>query len=115
MDASAGIISVQDLLSKKPVQVKISSDSQLHKLPSRDGTAHSDATERLDASGNARRGRCFRLRICPGCSERPAFWRRGSEWCRGRALWRNKLRRSPQEETLAACARAAVRLTSNRC
>jgi hypothetical protein len=33
VDASAGIISVQDLLSKKPVQVKISSDSQLHKLP----------------------------------------------------------------------------------
>jgi hypothetical protein len=33
VDASAGTISVQDLLSKKPVQVKISSDSQLHKLP----------------------------------------------------------------------------------
>jgi hypothetical protein len=33
VDASAGTLSVQDLLSKKPVQVKISSDSQLHKLP----------------------------------------------------------------------------------
>jgi Domain of unknown function (DUF5666) len=33
VDASAGTIIVQDLLSKKPVQVKISSESQLHKLP----------------------------------------------------------------------------------
>ena len=33
VDASSGTITVQDLLSKKPVQVKISSDSQLHKLP----------------------------------------------------------------------------------
>jgi len=33
VDASAGTISVQDLLSKKPVQVKITSESQLHKLP----------------------------------------------------------------------------------
>jgi Domain of unknown function (DUF5666) len=33
VDASAGTLSVQDLLSKKAVQVKISSDSQLHKLP----------------------------------------------------------------------------------
>jgi len=32
-DASAGTISVQDLLSKKAVQVKISAESQLHKLP----------------------------------------------------------------------------------
>ena len=34
VDASAGTLNVQDLLSKKPVQVKITSDSQLHKLPS---------------------------------------------------------------------------------
>jgi hypothetical protein len=33
VDASAGTISVQDLLSKKAVQVKITSESQLHKLP----------------------------------------------------------------------------------
>ncbi len=33
VDASAGTISVQDLLSKKPVIVKITSESQLHKLP----------------------------------------------------------------------------------
>lgn len=33
VDASTGTISVQDLLSKKPVQVKVSADSQLHKLP----------------------------------------------------------------------------------
>lgn len=33
VDASSGTITVQDLLSKKPVQVKITSDSQLHKLP----------------------------------------------------------------------------------
>ena len=33
VDASAGTISVQDLLSKKPVVVKITSESQLHKLP----------------------------------------------------------------------------------
>jgi hypothetical protein len=33
VDASAGSLSVQDLLSKKAVQVKITSDSQLHKLP----------------------------------------------------------------------------------
>lgn len=33
VDASASTISVQDLLSKKPVQVKITADSQLHKLP----------------------------------------------------------------------------------
>lgn len=33
VDAGSGTITVQDLLSKKPVQVKISSDSQLHKLP----------------------------------------------------------------------------------
>jgi len=33
VDASGGTLTVQDLLSKKPVQVKISSDSQLHKLP----------------------------------------------------------------------------------
>jgi hypothetical protein len=32
-DASASTISVQDLLSKKAVQVKISAESQLHKLP----------------------------------------------------------------------------------
>jgi len=33
VDASAGIVSVQDLLSKKTVQVKITADSQLHKIP----------------------------------------------------------------------------------
>jgi hypothetical protein len=33
VDASSGTITVQDLLSKKPVQVKIISESQLHKLP----------------------------------------------------------------------------------
>lgn len=33
VDASAGTISVQDLLSKKVVQVKVTSESQLHKLP----------------------------------------------------------------------------------
>ncbi len=33
VDASSGTLTVQDLLSKKPVQVKITSESQLHKLP----------------------------------------------------------------------------------
>jgi hypothetical protein len=33
VDASAGTVSVQDLLSKKPVVVKIAADSQMHKLP----------------------------------------------------------------------------------
>jgi hypothetical protein len=33
VDVIAGTISVQDLLSKKAVQVKITSESQLHKLP----------------------------------------------------------------------------------
>jgi len=33
VDASSGIINVQDLQSKKPVQVRVTSDSQLHKLP----------------------------------------------------------------------------------
>jgi hypothetical protein len=33
VDATAGTISVQDLLSKKAVQVRITSESQLHKLP----------------------------------------------------------------------------------
>lgn len=33
VDAISGTITVQDLLSKKPVQVKITPESQLHKLP----------------------------------------------------------------------------------
>jgi len=33
LDASAGTISVQDVLSKKTVQLKINPDSQLHKIP----------------------------------------------------------------------------------
>jgi len=33
VDASAGTISVQDVVSKKTVQLKIASDSQLHKIP----------------------------------------------------------------------------------
>lgn len=33
VDASSGVVTVQDVLSKKPVQVKITSDSQLHQLP----------------------------------------------------------------------------------
>ena len=33
VDASAGTLSVQDLVSKKTVQVKITPDSQLHKIP----------------------------------------------------------------------------------
>jgi Domain of unknown function (DUF5666) len=33
VDASSGTVTVQDVLSKKPVQVKITSDSQLHQLP----------------------------------------------------------------------------------
>jgi Domain of unknown function (DUF5666) len=33
VDASAGTISVQDLVSKKIVQVKVTSESQLHKIP----------------------------------------------------------------------------------
>jgi hypothetical protein len=33
VDASAGMISVQDLLTKKAVQVRVTPDSQLHKLP----------------------------------------------------------------------------------
>jgi hypothetical protein len=32
VDASAGSLTVQDVLSKKPVQVKVSTESQLHKL-----------------------------------------------------------------------------------
>ncbi len=32
-DATAGTLTVQDLLSRKPVQLRITSDSQLHKLP----------------------------------------------------------------------------------
>lgn len=33
VDANAGTVTVQDLLSKKPVQIKITSESQLHELP----------------------------------------------------------------------------------
>jgi len=33
VDASSGILTVQDVMSKKSVQVKITADSQLHKLP----------------------------------------------------------------------------------
>jgi hypothetical protein len=33
IDASTGVISVQDVLSKKTVQLKITGDSQLHKIP----------------------------------------------------------------------------------
>ena len=33
VDASAGTLTIQDVLSKKAVQVKITSDSQLHQLP----------------------------------------------------------------------------------
>ena len=33
VDASAGTLTVQDVMSKKSVQVKITADSQLHKLP----------------------------------------------------------------------------------
>jgi hypothetical protein len=33
VDASSGTVSVQDLLSKKAMQVRITADSQLHKLP----------------------------------------------------------------------------------
>jgi len=33
VDARSGIVTVEDVLSKKPVQVKITSDSQLHQLP----------------------------------------------------------------------------------
>lgn len=33
VDASSGTLTVQDLLSKKPVQIKVTSDSQLHALP----------------------------------------------------------------------------------
>ena len=33
VDAGAGIISVQDFVSKKTVQLRISADSQLHKIP----------------------------------------------------------------------------------
>ena len=33
VDASAGTVNVQDLLSRKPVVVKVTADSQLHKLP----------------------------------------------------------------------------------
>jgi len=33
VDPSAGTLTIQDVLSKKPVQVKITSDSQLHQLP----------------------------------------------------------------------------------
>lgn len=33
IDAGAGIVSVQDLTTKKTVQVKITADSQLHKIP----------------------------------------------------------------------------------
>jgi hypothetical protein len=33
VDASSATLTVQDLLSKKPVQIKVSGDSQLHQLP----------------------------------------------------------------------------------
>jgi hypothetical protein len=33
VDAAANTINVQDLLSKRPVQIKVTPDSQLHKLP----------------------------------------------------------------------------------
>ncbi len=33
VDASAGTISIQDVVSKKPVQLRITADSQLHKIP----------------------------------------------------------------------------------
>lgn len=33
VDAGSGTVTIQDVLSKKPVQVKVTSDSQLHQLP----------------------------------------------------------------------------------
>jgi uncharacterized membrane protein YgcG len=33
VDANAGTISIQDVVSKKPVQLRITADSQLHKIP----------------------------------------------------------------------------------
>jgi hypothetical protein len=69
VDASAGTISVQDVLSKKTVQVKITPDSQLHKIPAEmaqrfamriksmlpPGTPGAAASSSPDGGGNRRR------------------------------------------------------------
>jgi len=73
IDASAGTLSVQDLASKKTVQVKITADSQLHKIPAEmaqgfamriksmlppgtPGAAPSQGSASNAAQGNARGG-----------------------------------------------------------
>ena len=51
VDTSAGIIRVQDLLTKKEVQVKVTAESQLHKLPAERARSIAARLKRTTAAG----------------------------------------------------------------
>ncbi len=84
VDASAGTLSVQDLVSKKTVQLKITADSQLHKIPAEMAQRFATATEGRVAPWNARRGRFVSSTSSPAAANGQRW--RGNPAVRTRAL-----------------------------
>ena len=64
VDASAGTITVQDLLSKKPVRGKDHFGIAAPQTAPGDGAAYRDAVESTMPPGNAGSGRFLQFRIC---------------------------------------------------
>jgi hypothetical protein len=75
VDASVGMISVQDLLSKKTVQVKVTADSQLRRLP--------EEVARFALQGNGGAGGSVATSSAPGAAAGAAASERGTATAAG--------------------------------
>ena len=97
VDASAGTMNVQDLVSKKLVQIKVTPESQLHQLPP-------EFAQRIAMRLKGGHGRCSRR------SRRP-----GRTACRSSTGRRRKQRRREQPEACAPVERRTFSKSSTAC
>jgi hypothetical protein len=81
VDASSGMLTIQDLASKKTVQVKVAPDSQLHKIPTE--MAQMIAMRLKGALAGATGGRGSQSDAKPGAANPQASSPGGSSWSGG--------------------------------
>ena len=115
VDASAGTISVQDMFSKKAVQVKITADSQLHKIPAEMAQTIRHAAKGYIASGNAGRSSDFLSK--PNAANRCecAGWRNRRQWSERRYGARRRDGRQSPRRALASTSSRLLDQTPASC
>ncbi len=92
VDTGSGMLSVQDLASKKIVQVRISGDSQLHKIPTEMAQRFAMCLKGTMPAGRAGPGECFAGRRTRLCWKRSGFLASGHDMVWRRQRWWNAFR-----------------------